>query len=154
MAKPQITRLWVIGVIVMVAGLIVAGIATGLMLAYGGHFVATVTGNGSEFIPNTDSSFWTPVWVIVLGGIIALAGAIAQLAAWIGALVSTYRLVDKTWFIVLLAGGLIGLAFSLAHFAVMLAYVIAGPDERALRLPEYPIQPPLPPRPTMTAPAG
>jgi hypothetical protein len=39
-----------------------------------------------------------------------------QLAAWIGTLVNTYRLEDKTWFAVVLAGGLLGLAFGLLGF--------------------------------------
>jgi hypothetical protein len=45
-----------------------------------------------------------------------------------GALVNTYRLQDKTWFAVLLAGGLLGLAFGLLGFAAMVAYLVAGPD--------------------------
>lgn len=128
MTKPQITRTWIIGVIVMFVGLIIAGISMGLMFANGGTYVRSVTGNGYDFIPRLDSYFWSTVTFITVGGLIAAAGAIAQLVAWIGALVNTYRLLDRTWFIVLLAGGLIGLAVGLVQFAVMIAYVIAGPD--------------------------
>jgi hypothetical protein len=61
-----------------------------------------------------------------------------QLAAWIGALVNTYRLEDKTWFAVVLAGGLMGLAFGLLGFAAMVAYLIAGPDGMAVRNAQIP----------------
>ena len=65
---------------------------------------------------------------MVAGFFAAAVGGLVQLAAWIGALVNTYRLQDKTWFAVLLAGGLLGLAFGLLGFAAMVAYLVAGPD--------------------------
>lgn len=58
-----------------------------------------------------------------------------QLAAWIGTLVNTYRLEDKTWFAVVLAGGMLGLAFGLLGFATMVAYLIAGPDGMVVKQP-------------------
>ena len=148
MRKPQITRIWVIGVIVGVAGLIVAGISMALMFTNGGSYTPTATGNGYDFVPRLDSFFWTTVAFMIVGGVIALAGGIAQLVAWVGALVNTYQIPDRTWFVVLLAGGLIGLAFGLAQLAVMIAYVVAGPDGVAMRRPEslsY-AEPPIPPR--------
>jgi hypothetical protein len=54
-----------------------------------------------------------------------------QLAAWIGALINTNLLQDKTWFIVLLVGGILGLNFGLLGFAAMVAYLVAGPDGTA-----------------------
>lgn len=162
MTKPQITRIWVIGVIVMVAGLIIGGISMGLMFANAGSWVPAGSGNGYDFVPRTDSYFWSTVSFLIVGGVIAAAGGIAQLAAWIGALVNTYQLLDKTWFIVLLAGGLIGLAVGLTQFAVMIAYVIAGPDAKSAEQqrmrppqmpPQMPPQEPIPPmqRPTTLA---
>jgi hypothetical protein len=62
----------------------------------------------------------------------------AGLAAWIGALVNTYKLQDRTWFAVLLAGGLLGFAFGLLGFAAMVADLIAGPDGFAVRQPRAP----------------
>ena len=47
---------------------------------------------------------------IAIGWLIALAGGIVQIAAWIGALVNTNTLQDKTWFIVLLVGEILGVA--------------------------------------------
>ncbi|HET9111648.1 MAG TPA: hypothetical protein VFN78_12545 [Ktedonobacterales bacterium] len=147
MRKPQITRLWLIGVIVSVAGLIVAGISMGLMFGYGGEYVRATSGNGYDFTPHTDSFFWTTVAFMIVGGVIALGGGVAQLVAWVGALVNTYAIPDRTWFVVLLVGGLIGLAFGLAQLAVMIAYVVAGPDGMALpAAPRQYAEPPMPPR--------
>lgn len=154
MTKLHITRIWLVGVIVMVAGLIVGGIATGLLLANGGHYLPATSGSGYDFIPTINSYFWTTVSFIVVGGVIAMAGAIAQLVAWVGALINTYQLENRTWFIVLLAGGLIGLSVGLTHFAVMIAYVIAGPDGMARRQGEYPYPTSEPARPTTLATTG
>ncbi len=59
-------------------------------------------------------------------------GDLVQLVAWIGALANTYLVADKTWFAIVLAGGLFGFFFGLIGFAAMIAYVIAGPDGYAL----------------------
>lgn len=128
MSKRTITRLWIAGLVVLVVGLVVGGVGLGLMLAYGGHFTPSSSGSGSDFVPNLDSVFWTTVGVMAAGFTIAIAGGIVQLAAWIGALINTNRLQDKTWFIVLLIGGILGLNFGLLGFATMVAYLVAGPD--------------------------
>ena len=67
-----------------------------------------------------------------------MVGGLVQPAAWIGTLVNTYRIGDKTWVAVVLAGGLLGLAFGLLGFAAMVAYLIAGPDGMAVRQPQVP----------------
>jgi hypothetical protein len=150
MTKPTITRIWIAGVIVLAAGLILGFLSLGLMLAYGGTFTQAASGNGYDFVPTLDGFFWTMVGLIIIGFTVAAVGGIVQLAAWIGALVNTYRIEDKTWFLVLLIGGLLGLAFGMVGFAAMIAYVIAGPDGMA----EQP-QMPLPtPRPGELVPAN
>jgi hypothetical protein len=136
MRKPAITKLWLIGLIGLALGLLVGGLGLGLMLAYGGHYTATTTGNGYDFVPTFNAFFWTTFGLMVAGFTLAAAGGVAQLAAWIGALVNTYQLKDKAWFIALLAGGLLGVAFGLIQFAAMVAYLVAGPDGMALQQPE------------------
>ena len=131
MTKSTITKTWIAGVILMAAGLLVGGVSLGLMLAYGGQFTAAPGGNGYDFVPKLDGFFWTMVSLMIAGFAVAAIGGIVQLTAWIGALVNTYQLADRTWFVVLLAGGLLGLAFGLVGFAAMVAYVIAGPDGTA-----------------------
>lgn len=145
MTKATITRVWIAGLIALAAGLIVSAISIGLMLGYGGHFTTLPGGTGYEFAPRMDGVFWTTVSLLLVGMFIAAVGITLQLVAWIGALVNTYRLEDKTWFAVLLAGGLLGLAFGLVGFAVMVAYVVAGPDGLAIRQPDHtPVAPPQP----------
>lgn len=152
MTKSTITKTWVAGLIVLIAGLIVGGICLGLMLAYGGTFQPAPSGNGSDFVPSLDATFWTTLTFMILGFTVAAAGGVVQLVAWVGALVNTYQLLDKTWFIILLAGGLIGFGFPLIGFAAMIAYIIAGPDGTAFRRAHE--LPPMPPQPTMpTTPA-
>jgi hypothetical protein len=128
MTKSTITRIWIVGFIVFAVGLIMGGINVGLMLAQGGHFVPAASGNGSDFIPNNDSTFWTPLILLIVGFSIAAVGGIVQLAAWIGSLVNTNQLEDKTWFIIMIVCGLAGLGFPLVGFGAMIAYLVAGPD--------------------------
>jgi hypothetical protein len=95
---------------------------------YGGTFTAAPSGSGYDFVPRNDSFFWTTVGFVVLGFTVAVVGGIVQLAAWVGALINTNRIADKTWFAVLLIGGLLGLVFAPVGFAAMVAYLVAGPD--------------------------
>jgi hypothetical protein len=131
MKKSTVTRTWLGGLVLLALGLLVAGISIGLMLAYGGNFTKAATGNGYDFVPSYNSFFWTTIGITIAGFVTAAVAGLVQLAAWIGALVNTYRLQDKTWFVVLLAGGLLGLAMGMIGFAAMVAYVIAGPDGMA-----------------------
>lgn len=140
MTKTAISKIWIAGLIAIVAGLIVGGVSLGLMLANGGHYIPAANGNGYDFIPRLDGYFWSTVSFMIGGFTVVAAGGIAQLVAWIGALVNTYPLADRTWFVVLLAGGLIGMAFGLVQFAVMIAYIIAGPDGAHARQPQFPTQ--------------
>lgn len=129
MRKSTISRLWLGGLGAVVAGL--AGIAAGTvaMLAYGGTWGGV---NGSEFTPAYSPLFWWMVALITAGAFVVAAGGIAQLVAWIGALVNTFAFADKTWFIVLAIGGAIGLVgVVLAGFVVMVAYLLMGPDSKA-----------------------
>jgi len=80
--------------------------------------------------------------VAVLGMLVAVA---AQFLAWVGAVLNTAQLPDKTWFVVVLAGGLVSLGF-----LATLAYVIGGPND------EQPVTDPLaqPLAPNTTVPAA
>lgn len=132
MAKPTITRMWLAGLVVLAVGLLVAGVGIALMLAYGGTFTKAPSGNHYDFVPNLDGVFWTNVVGIVTGLFLVAIGSVIQLVAWIGAIVNTYQLPDKTWFAIVLAGGLIGLGVGGVGLAAMVAYLIAGPDGMAV----------------------
>jgi len=151
MTKSTVTRTWIGGLVVLAVGLIIVGVSVSLMLAYGGTFTPVSGGNGYDFVPTYDGFFATTIALIVIGGIAAAVGGLVQLAAWIGALVNTYQLQDKTWFGLLLALGLLGFAFGLLGFAAMVAYLIAGPDGTAARAPQVPTAPS---RPSTLAPTS
>jgi hypothetical protein len=119
MSKSAITRLFVGGVVAVVAGVILAAAAFLWALSAGvftwdGADITGVTGTGA-------------LGGLIAAGIVAVlamaGGAIAGLVAWIGALINTVALDDKTWFVLLLVLGLLSFGF-----IAMIAYVIAGPD--------------------------
>lgn len=128
MSKQVVTRIWLAGVILLAAGLLVCAVSVGLLLVYGGHFVGAPSGNGYDFAPTVNGYFWTMMSLIVLGSLLAVMGGVIQLVAWVGAVINTSRLADRTWFLVVLIGGLLGLATGVVGFATMVAYVLAGPD--------------------------
>lgn len=119
MSKPAITRLF-IGSIVAVVAAIVLGIFACIWAYANGVF--QIEGNDVIGI-NGGTAAWTTLAVIVVAGLAVVGGAIGGLVAWIGALLNTARVEDKTWFILLLVLGL----FSFGFIAMVL-YVIAGPD--------------------------
>jgi hypothetical protein len=123
MRKSTITKTWLGGIIAIALGFIAAGVAIGLMLAYGGTFTSAPNGEGYDFVPTQDGFFWTTVAIIVAAFFVAVAGAIVQFVAWIGALVNSYQLQDKLWFLLTLILGLIGFGL-----VVMIVYLIAAPD--------------------------
>lgn len=161
MAKRTITRWWIVGAVIMVAGGILALASALALAAHVGLNVQHITAdNRYPFNPNpNDNVFWTILFFLILGGIIAGGGAIVQLVAWIGAVFNTYRLADKKWFHILLWGGLVGYLMILATlgifwptdvvgglitWGVMLPYLIAGSDGLAVQQPqmERPTVPP------------
>lgn len=144
MTKTTITRLWLVGLVALVIGLAIGGVSLGLMLAYGGTYTPAPSGNGYDFAPTINSYFWSTLGFMIAGFVIAAAGGVAQLAAWVGALINTYELESKTWFAVLLIAGLIGLAFGLVGFGAMVAYLVAGPRDAPLALEPRAEETPLP----------
>lgn len=102
MSKPTITRLFVGGIVAIAVGL-------GLVLAAVWAAVA--------------SDLVVTVTLVVVGSLVMLAGVVAGVVSWIGALFNTARLDDKTWFLSLLVLGL--LSFGVL---AMVGYVLAGPD--------------------------
>lgn len=150
MTKSQITKTWIAGLAVFAGGILVAIAGVFMMLAYGGTFTQIASNpNNYTFTPNMNGFFWMTVGLIVTGGVIALIGGIVQLAAWIGGLVNSYQLPDRTWFAVLLLGGLLSFFFALIGFAAMIAYVVAAPDGTAYKAqPQPPLQQPSPLAPT------
>ncbi|HEX5015275.1 MAG TPA: hypothetical protein VFV72_14075 [Candidatus Limnocylindrales bacterium] len=120
MTKQTINRIFVLSL-----GAAVLGILLALVPVIAALCTGTWTFSGSE-ITNFElspSAVTSTIAFAIVGGLLVLAGGIGQFVAWIGALVNTSRLADKTWFVVLLVLGLLSVGF-----IAMLVYVIAGPD--------------------------
>lgn len=127
MSKSAVVKLFVGSVIAVVAGAILA-FATVWYPYASGVFIM----NGPDVTGIQSSPFaWTMVGLFVVAIIGMIGGFVGGLVSWIGALLNTSLLEDKTWFILLLILGL----FSFGVVA-MIAYVIAGPD--GTRLPRTP----------------
>ena len=144
MSKSAINKTWIGGLVVFALGIVASLVGVFLMLGYGGTFTQVAGTNNYDFTPDMNGFFWTAVTVIVVGGLVALAGSIVQLVAWIAGLFNSYLLPEKAWFLVLLLGGLLSFAFAPIGLAVMIAYVVAAPDGlpyRQAKAPAAPQQP-------------
>jgi hypothetical protein len=119
MSKPSVTRLFIGSLIVIVAGVIVLAVGVGMAFA-NGAFSISMPG-----VTGVDTTRFTAGAIagMALGTLAIAGGAIGQFVAWIGAVINTSRLDDKTWFILLLVLGLLSFGF-----IAMLIYVLAGPD--------------------------
>jgi hypothetical protein len=121
MSKTSITPLFEAAIATVVAGIVIAIVAVVVGLANG----AVAFGGTQAVTLNGGTVAWT-IGAFVLSSLVITAGTLAAIAAWVGALLNTSRLQDKTWFVVLLVLGL----FSLGWLA-MIAYVLTGPDSTA-----------------------
>jgi hypothetical protein len=119
MSKATVVQLFVGSVIAVIAGAVLAfaamwiGYANGMFVMQGPDVV------GMESTPFA----WTMAGLALVAFLAMMGGFIGGLVSWIGALLNTAQVEDKTWFILLLVLGL----FSFGVVA-MIAYVIAGPD--------------------------
>ena len=119
MPKSTITRLFIGSGIAIVAGAILGFAAVATALGSG-----TFVMNGPDIVELRGSALaWSLLGIGIVGGLAITGGLIAGLVAWIGALLNTWLLDSKAWFVALLVIGI----FNLGFFA-MIAYVIAGPD--------------------------
>jgi hypothetical protein len=119
MTKSLVVKLFWGSLIGLVAGLILMGITFALAINNDIFIMSgpDVTGIKSGVLP------WILVGPCALAMLLLLSAAVVHFVAWIGAVLNTAQLPDKTWFVVLLVVGLLGLVF-----IATVAYVIAGPD--------------------------
>jgi len=132
-SKVTVTRVFLGSVAAVVAGAVLAFAAVWIAYASGAFVMSGPDVIGVQSTPMA----WTIVWLGVVAALAMIAGFIGGLVSWIGALLNTAQLEDKTWFIVLLVLGL----FSFGLVA-MIAYVIAGPDgakQTAVRVVHAPV---------------
>lgn len=104
------------------------GVLVGLVLLVIAGTVAIATGNvemdGSDFVGFEPAVDWVLFAFAGPAVIILLCALVVQFVAWIGALMRSAQVENKTWFVILLVLGLLGLGF-----VPMLIYVLAGPDD-------------------------
>jgi hypothetical protein len=71
---------------------------------------------------------WAMLGLAAIATLVIAGAVIGQLVAWIGAVLNTAALPDKTWMIILIVTGLLSFGF-----LGMVAYVVAGPDDEQPR---------------------
>ena len=118
MSKSTITRLFVGAILAVAVGLVVALAAAVAALAGG-----VVTLGGPSVVAVNGEAFAGALPWLFIAALAIAGGALAAIASWIGALLNTVKLEDKTWFIALLVLGLVSLGW-----VAMAAYLFAGPD--------------------------
>ena len=122
MAKETIGRLFWGSLVAFAGALVLLGVAGGLALANG-----SLVRDGPDVTGIRETPFgWVMAGLAGVAILVMLAAAVTQFVAWVGAVISTAQLKDKTWFIVLLVTGLLSFGF-----IAMIIYLIAGPDDSA-----------------------
>ena len=120
MSKTTIKKLFVGSLVALAGGLVLLAVAGTLAYA-NGNFVK----DGPDVAGIHATAFgWVMIGLAAVAILVLIAAAVTQFVAWIGAVLNTARLEDKTWSIVLLVTGLLSFGF-----IAMIAYLIAGPDD-------------------------
>jgi hypothetical protein len=119
MSKKNVTRLFAGAIVVVGVGLVLGIAALSAALASN----AINIGGGDVIDVNGGTGAWTALTLVVVGSLVILVGTVAAVVSWIGALLNTWQLENKTWFASLVALGLLGFGV-----VAMIAYVVAGPD--------------------------
>ena len=122
MFKTTVTKLFIGSLIAFGAGAIVAMFAIALAVA---NDVFVMDGNNIAAIQGGTLA-WVLIGLAIVGVLAAAGGVIAGFIAWIGAVLNTWQLDSKAWFVGLLLLGIFNFGF-----IAMIAYVIAGPDGKA-----------------------
>jgi hypothetical protein len=124
MFKNTVTRLFIGSLIAFGAGATISMLAIALAIA---NDVFVMNGNDIAAIPG-GALAWLLLGLALLGGLAAAGGVIAGFVAWIGAVLNTWQLESKAWFVALVLTGIFNFGF-----IAMIVYVIAGPDGKATR---------------------
>jgi len=111
---------WFFGSLIGLAGGIVLFVVAGAVALANDVFIM----NGPDVVGiRSGTVSWTLAGLVALALLVIMGAAVAHFVAWIGAVLNTASLPSKTWCVLLLVVGLLGLVF-----VATLAYVIAGPD--------------------------
>jgi hypothetical protein len=124
MFKSTVTRLFIGSLIALAAGVTTLILAIALANA---NNVFVMDGNDITAIQG-GALATALLGVAFLGALTAAGGVIAGVIAWIGAVLNTWQLESKAWFVALVLTGIFNFGF-----IAMVIYVIAGPDGKATR---------------------
>jgi uncharacterized membrane protein len=120
MAKTTIARLFWGSLIAAGGALILLAAAGGLALANG-----SLVRDGPDVTGIRENAFgWVMAGLAAVAALVMIAAAVTQFIAWVGAVINTAGLKDKTWFIILLVTGLLSFGF-----IAMIIYLVAGPGD-------------------------
>ena len=125
MFKSTVTRLFIGSLIALAAGATVLILAIALAI---GNNVFVMYGNDIAAIQGGPLAT-ALLGVAFLGALTAAGGVVAGVIAWIGAVLNTWQLESKAWFVALVLTGIFNFGF-----IAMVIYVIAGPDGKATRI--------------------
>jgi hypothetical protein len=124
MLKTTVTRIFISSLIAFGAGAIVSTLAIALAIA---NDVFVMDGNDIAAIQG-GAIAWLLLALAAFGALVAAGGVIAGFIAWIGAVLNTWNLPSKAWFVALVLTGIFNFGF-----IAMVIYVFAGPDGKATR---------------------
>ena len=119
MTKSNVSKLFMGSLIAIVAGVFVVALGFIAALASGTFVMEGPDVTGFQLSTSASAAFG----LAFVGLLAIIGGGIGQFVAWIGAVVNTSRLQDKTWFVVLLVLGLLSFGF-----IAMVVYILVGPD--------------------------
>jgi uncharacterized membrane protein len=122
MSKATVTKLFIGAAITIVAGavLVIAAVWIAIVndvFVMSDNQVVGVHGSGIA---------WSMLGLGTVGVLTLIGGMIVGFVSWIGALMNTSQLENRSWFLALLLLGIFSFGF-----VAMIAYIIAGPDATA-----------------------
>lgn len=120
MSKRTVTRTFIGSLVAFAAGFVLLAVAGGLAYAQESFVM-----DGPDFVGVQSTPFgWAMVALGALAVLTMVGALVAQFVAWLGAVINTAQLADKTWFIVLLVLGLLSFGF-----IAVIVYIVAGPGD-------------------------
>ena len=120
MSRSVIAKLFYGSLAAIVLAIVLITVAVGLVIA-----TSSLLMDGPDVV-GVQAPFGGVLFALAaLASLLLVVASIAQLVAWIGALIETAALENKTWFVILLVTGILGLVL-----IPMLVYLLAEPDPR------------------------
>lgn len=120
MSRSVIAKLFYGSLAAIVLAIVLITVAVGLVIA-----TSSLLMDGRDVV-GVRAPFGGVLFALAaLASLILIVASVAQLVAWVGALIETAALENKTWFVVLLVTGILGLVL-----VPMLVYLLAEPDPR------------------------